>query len=77
MPSFQRATTAAAPPEEVWKVLYDPSRFPEWWAGVETVEVGTRPAGPGESASYTMYPTGYPTSRCRNNFRRSANASPS
>jgi uncharacterized protein YndB with AHSA1/START domain len=60
MPSFQRATTAAAPPEEVWKVLYDPSRFPEWWAGVETVEVGTRPAGPGEPASYTMYPTGYP-----------------
>jgi uncharacterized protein YndB with AHSA1/START domain len=54
MPSFQRATTAAAPPEEVWKVLYDPSRFPEWWAGVETVEVGNRPAGPGEPASYTI-----------------------
>ncbi len=29
MPSFQRSATAAAPPEEVWKVLYDPTRFPE------------------------------------------------
>jgi hypothetical protein len=37
----------------VWKLLYDPSRFPEWWAGIGTVEV----TGDGE---YTMYPDGYP-----------------
>jgi hypothetical protein len=30
---------AAAPPEKVWKILYDPARFPEWLAGVETVGV--------------------------------------
>src|SRR5258708_35727155 len=53
MPSFDDAVTAAAPPEEVWKLLYDPSRFPEWWVGVETVEAH------GEDG-YTMYPTGYP-----------------
>ena len=53
MPSFHDTSTAAAPPEEVWKLLYDASRFPEWWAGVGTVEVG----GEGE---YTMYPDGYP-----------------
>src|SRR5207248_1205701 len=41
------------PPEEVWKLLYDPARFPEWWAGIETVQLG----GPGQ---YTMYPEGYP-----------------
>ena len=41
-------------------MLYDPSRFPEWWAGVETVEVGTLPADAGDHTSYTLYPTGYP-----------------
>lgn len=60
MPSLQRSATAAAPPEEVWKVLYDPARFPEWWAGIETVEVKTLPTGTGEPTSYTMYPAGYP-----------------
>lgn len=53
MPSFHDSATSAAPPEEVWKLLYDPSRFPEWWAGIETVEV----RGDNE---YTMYPDGYP-----------------
>ena len=53
MPSFHDMATSQAPPEDVWKLLYDPSRFPEWWAGVGTVEVG----GEGQ---YTMYPDGYP-----------------
>ena len=53
MRSFHDATTSAAPPEDVWKLLYDPARFPDWWAGIETVEVTN-------SASYTMYPDGYP-----------------
>lgn len=53
MPSFHDAATSRAAPEEVWKLLYDPSRFPDWWAGVGTVEVG----GEGQ---YTMYPDGYP-----------------
>ena len=45
--------TRPAPPEEVWKLLYDPARFPDWWAGIETVESGAR-------VGYTMYPEGYP-----------------
>jgi uncharacterized protein YndB with AHSA1/START domain len=53
MPSFHDTATSQAPPEDVWKLLYDPSRFPDWWAGVGTVEVG----GEGQ---YTMYPDGYP-----------------
>jgi uncharacterized protein YndB with AHSA1/START domain len=53
VPSFRDTTTSAAPPEEVWKLLYDPARFPDWWSGIETVEV--------ESAGkYTIYPDGYP-----------------
>ncbi len=54
MPSFHDSANAEAPPEEVWKLLYDPARFPDWWAGVGTVE-------PGEGdGSFTMYPDGYP-----------------
>lgn len=41
------------PVEEVWKLLHDPSRFPEWWEGIETVRTG-----PG--SLYTMRPQGYP-----------------
>jgi uncharacterized protein YndB with AHSA1/START domain len=53
MPSFHDTATSPAPPEDVWKLLYDPSRFPDWWAGIATVEV-TR------DGEYTMYPDGYP-----------------
>jgi carbon monoxide dehydrogenase subunit G len=53
MPSFHDRVVSASPPEEIWKLLYDPARFPDWWAGVGTVEV----ASEGE---YTMYPDGYP-----------------
>jgi uncharacterized protein YndB with AHSA1/START domain len=67
MPSFDARTTSAAPPEEVWKILYDPARFPEWWVGIETVRSGPETlapsdSGPGPSGNsdFTMYPTGYP-----------------
>jgi uncharacterized protein YndB with AHSA1/START domain len=52
MPQFSDAITTQAPPEEVWKLLYDASRFPEWWEGIESVEPGDD--GP------TFYPDGYP-----------------
>jgi uncharacterized protein YndB with AHSA1/START domain len=53
VPSFRDSATSEAPPEEVWKLLYDPSRFPDWWAGIGTVEVN-------DEGEYTMYPDGYP-----------------
>ncbi len=53
MPSFHDSVDTEAPPEEVWKLLYDPARFPEWWEGIASVE-------PGAEGSYTMYPDGYP-----------------
>jgi uncharacterized protein YndB with AHSA1/START domain len=53
MPAFTLTTHATAPVEEVWKLLHDPARFPDWWAGIETVATG--PHG-----DYTMWPTGYP-----------------
>ncbi len=53
MPSFHDSATSAAAPEEVWKLLYDPARFPDWWAGIGTVDVQ-------DDDKYTMYPDGYP-----------------
>jgi len=56
MPAFDDSTIAAAPPEEVWKLLYDPSRFAEWWEGIETVES----SGHDGRGDITLYPDGYP-----------------
>jgi uncharacterized protein YndB with AHSA1/START domain len=53
MPTFDDTTTADAPPEEIWKLLYDPSRFPEWFPGVGSIEDV-------EDGRYTLYPEGYP-----------------
>ncbi len=53
MPAFDDSATAAAPVEEVWKLLYDPARMVEWWEGIERVD----PTGDGE---ITIYPKGYP-----------------
>jgi uncharacterized protein YndB with AHSA1/START domain len=53
MPTFALTAHTAAPVEEVWKLLHDPARFPEWWEGVETI-------APGPPGDYTMWPVGYP-----------------
>jgi uncharacterized protein YndB with AHSA1/START domain len=53
MPSFALTARSAAPVEEVWKLLHDPARFPEWWEGIETVVRGV-------DGAYTMWPQGYP-----------------
>jgi uncharacterized protein YndB with AHSA1/START domain len=53
MPGFELTGRVRAPVEEVWKLLFDPARFPEWWAGVATV----RTEGPG---SYTVWSEGHP-----------------
>jgi hypothetical protein len=37
MPGFELSADCDAPVEEVWKLLFDPARFPDWWFGIETV----------------------------------------
>ena len=54
MPTFDQTTVSSAAPEEVWKLLYDPARFPDWWAGIGSVTTG------GDTGDYTMFPDGYP-----------------
>ena len=53
MPTFDDSTQSAAAPEDVWMLLYDPIRFPQWWTGIES----TTTEGDGD---YTMYVDGYP-----------------
>lgn len=40
MPAFEESRLCRAPAEEVWKLLHDPARFPEWWAGLKRVQTG-------------------------------------
>jgi uncharacterized protein YndB with AHSA1/START domain len=53
MPEFTLTATADAPVEEVWKLLFDPSRIPEWWAGIGSVRL----EGAG---TYTLWFDGMP-----------------
>lgn len=57
MPSFDDGALVDGPPEEVFKLLHDPARLPEWMAGVGSVEdVVETDSG----AGFTLYPAGYP-----------------
>jgi len=38
VPEFTIRASCRGPAEEVWKLLYDPYRFSEWWCGTERVE---------------------------------------
>jgi uncharacterized protein YndB with AHSA1/START domain len=38
MPVIEAEALVAAPAEEVFKLLHDPTRHPEWWVGVDAVE---------------------------------------
>ncbi len=38
MPVIEAEALVAAPAEEVFKVLHDPTRHPEWWVGVDAIE---------------------------------------
>ncbi len=53
MPHIDDAVLVPAPLEEVWKLVHDPTRYPEWWTGI---------GGVAESAEdgFTMYPDGWP-----------------
>jgi uncharacterized protein YndB with AHSA1/START domain len=53
MPEFALSASCRAPVEDVWKLLFDPARFPEWWAGIETLRTDT-------PREFTLWPTGYP-----------------
>jgi uncharacterized protein YndB with AHSA1/START domain len=57
VPEFEDSLITAAPPLEVWRILYDPLRFAEWWSGFERVTAGDARGGAGD---VTLWPEGYP-----------------
>ncbi len=57
MPEFDDATTTSATAVQVWKVLYDPMRFSQWWSGFDNVTAGDARGGEGD---VTLWPAGYP-----------------
>jgi uncharacterized protein YndB with AHSA1/START domain len=63
VPTVSRTRTVRAAPEEVWRVLSDPQRLPDWWPGVRRVEEATpdawttvlgSPRGKTVRADYTL-----------------------
>ncbi len=53
MLTFQDSLTTTASPRTVWKILHDPARFPEWWAGFARVEEDAQ--GDGEGMRFTAF----------------------
>ena len=47
MPRYAARRVLPATVEDVWAVLAEPARFPEWWPGVEAVDPGRRGLVPG------------------------------
>jgi uncharacterized protein YndB with AHSA1/START domain len=63
MPTVSRARSLRASPDEVWRVVSDPERLPDWWPGVARVEevsagawtkVLTSPRGKPVRADYSL-----------------------
>ena len=52
MPEFEDVRACHAPASEVWKLLFDPTRFPEWWAGTDRVDTS--------SGTVTRYMSAWP-----------------
>ena len=65
MTQFDLSTTCRAPATEVWALLYDPARFPEWWVGTERMEGDRREVSrytstyPGEAFPLNVRSTGH------------------
>lgn len=57
MLTFDDSADSAAPPEDVWKLLYDPLRFGDWWCGLDRVTSGDASGG---DADVTLWSAAYP-----------------
>lgn len=57
MPEFDDETTSTASPVAVWKLLYDPLKFPQWWAGFGDATPGDANGGAGD---VTLWLEDYP-----------------
>jgi uncharacterized protein YndB with AHSA1/START domain len=64
LPRYEARRTLPAPVEDVWAVLVEPARWPEWWPGlVEVAPTVRRALAPG--AHWQLEGTGRPSFRRR------------
>jgi uncharacterized protein YndB with AHSA1/START domain len=63
MATVSRTRSVRAAPDEIWKIVSDPQRLPQWWPGVTRVEEASReawttvlgsPRGKSVRADYTL-----------------------
>ncbi len=63
MPTVSRTRSVRATPDEIWAILSEPRRLPEWWPGVQRVEdaspeawttVLSSPRGKSVRSDYTL-----------------------
>jgi uncharacterized protein YndB with AHSA1/START domain len=63
VPTVSRTRDLRAAPEQIWALVSDPTRLPEWWPGVSRVEEASReawttvlasPRGKAVRADYTL-----------------------
>jgi uncharacterized protein YndB with AHSA1/START domain len=60
MPVIEAEALVGAPAEEVFKILHDPTRHPEWWVGLDTIEsVRTQD----DTLRFSVYSRDYPGTR--------------
>jgi len=57
VPRFDASLVPRARARTVWKILYAPLRFPEWWSGIERAAAGDARGG---QADVTLWPDGFP-----------------
>lgn len=69
MPAFDDEAMVDSPPEEVFKLLHDPARMPEWWHGIGSV-ADVHPGA--EGTDFTLYPDGWPDFPMAQSLRASA-----
>ena len=70
MPAVVRTRTVRAAPQQLWEVVADPGRLPEWWPNVQRVEDASRagwttvlgtPKGRSVRADYTLLDAEHPS----------------
>jgi uncharacterized protein YndB with AHSA1/START domain len=59
VPEFTMSAFCGSPAEEVWKLLYDPYRFSEWWCGTARVANVTEDTATRYMAEWPDFP--FPT----------------
>jgi uncharacterized protein YndB with AHSA1/START domain len=55
MLTFTDALETTAGPRSVWKILHDPGRFPQWWAGLASIDVAAEAPGDVSSRRFTAF----------------------